>query len=103
MAGLKRFVTSENYDFVMTLPKFKVIAKSFPQVGWVSLQCSRPDCKGTFQVEWRRMKATINGRISAPCPYCFRAGRLPLKSIKKPVEPKDSNPGRRKRRLKKHA
>jgi uncharacterized C2H2 Zn-finger protein len=73
-------------DFVSQLPRYRAVkSKDFPN--WLVVTC--PRCDGVFLVEsksWmrplrytNRVKQETYVITGRSCPYCFKAGRLPMR------------------------
>lgn len=71
----------------LELPEF-VVKPSQDFKGWLVVTCPRPDCGDIFLVrrkKWQEQRFfTIRsgGEVpvnSRPCPYCFKAARLPVR------------------------
>jgi hypothetical protein len=69
-----------NVEAMSLLPKFSV-KRSEDFKGWLIVTCPRDDCGGMFVVERKAFYAKRTVRdtliVGRPCPYCFKAGRLP--------------------------
>jgi len=69
-----------NSEMTSQLPSF-LAKRSQDFEGWLIVTCPREDCGDLFLVRAKRFYAERRVRdvviFGRPCPYCFRAARLP--------------------------